>query len=363
MYSRPNIYVAQWCIAGNSNAPSLEKIRNGWSGTEKPLVEHMNWILNRIDGSIGYLLQGSVEWGEEVDYPAGKLVSFEGNLYRSLQTNTNKPVSNKTYWEPAFYSTANGLSLAEEVRKIKEEDGYLNKYLKISDPVTTARIKAGSYQADIGLASSTLFNVGYSFKGYNTTGMYLNGTAIAFTVGGDIKLSIPAAAPTLTDKSTTAATTDWVQRLLDERIGSIDMTANRLPIGSIFITVNELNPSATLGYGTWVRFAEGQVIVGKSTKEADADWKKAVYNTFGSDTHALTKNEAPPHQHGIGFNYEKEAGAGFGYGFQNVTTGREYLDAIGAWSTAEGLTESVGGGAAHNNVQPSIVANIWRRTA
>lgn len=366
MYNRPINYQVQWASAGTPLVPTFEKIRNGWTGNEKPLVQHMNWILNRIDGAIGYFLQGAADWGPEVDYPAGKLISYEGELYRSLQTvpaSAKIEITNTEYWEPAYFSTGSGESLAEEIRKIKEEDGYLSKYLKISDPVTPARMKAGSYQADRGVASENSFNMGYSFSGYNTTGMFLNNTTLTFTVGSNTRLTIPASVPTLEDKSTNVATTDWVQRLIESKIGEIDITANRLPVGSIYISINNQNPNATLGYGTWVRFAQGQVIVGVSDEVSDPSWTKQVLNEFGEYNVQLTTDQMPAHYHGYpsDVNLKKH----FELELYNDVKSRydAYSTANNEYLSGNYRTTTEGNSQAHNNTQPSITAFIWRRTA
>lgn len=362
MYNRPINYEVQWASTGTPLKPSTEKIRNGWSGAEKPLVQHMNWILNRIDGAIGYFLEGAVEWGEEVNYPSGKLVAFQGELYRSIQPSTNKLVTNTTYWEKAFFSTIDGKNIQDEIDKILNQDGYLTKYLKVSSPVSPNRLDIGSVQANVGLAETNSYNMGYSFDGYNTTGMFLNGTTLTFLIGGVTRLTVPSAVPLLTDKSSNVATTDWVQRLIEEKIGSIDTTANRLPVGAVFFSVNEQNPNATLGYGTWVRFAEGQVLVGKSTIASHPSWKKEVYNTFGSDSHQITQQEMPTHYHG--YAGDDQLGVAFSLElYNNFQSSYDAQSGYGKYRSKYYRTTSDGGNQAHNNVQPSIVVNIWRRTA
>lgn len=348
MYDRPINYEIQWGQSGNAYPLTPEKIKSGWNGNEKPMVEHMNWLLNRIDGAIGYFLQGVVHWGAETEYKQGEIINHEGSLYRCIKQSKGYGVDNTEYWEPAFLTYNQGLDLSEEIRKIKEVDGYLDKYLKVSNPVTTARMYAGSFEANVGLSTVSSFNFGYSFSGYNTTGMYLNGTTLTFRIGGATKLTIPAADPTLEDRTSSVATTEWVQRLIDQKIGSIDITANRLPVGSVFITVSEANPAGILGYGTWVRFAEGEVIVGRSTNSAHPAWTKTTFSRYGAFTHQLTIAELPSHTHRVG-----------GYGGTSGGGGAAAGHDRGDIST----TRATGENQPHNNVQPSIVANIWRRTA
>lgn len=370
MYARPINYSLQWASSGVRNPPTQEKITYGWTGAEKPMVEHLNWIFNRIDGAIGYLLQGVPRWGSEVDYSTGDIVNSGGKLYVAISANSNKPVTNTTYWKESFYSSIDGETLEDEISNIKNTDGYLNKYLKISDPATPNRVRAGSYVAKSGVPLSPNYNVGYGFStalmGESLmTGMYLNDTTIEFRIGNTIKASVPSAVPALTDSSNNVATTDWVQRLIESKIGTIDVTASRLPVGAVFICVNDQNPNALLGYGTWVRFAEGQVIVGKSTKDTDPAWTKTTYNAFGSNGVTLLESNLPPHGHST-------AGSTVAGGTESMIprsggqgTWSWIFTGVGRANTPDDtfMTSKVGNSVPVSVVQPSIVANIWRRTA
>lgn len=43
------------------------------------------------------------------------------------------------------------------------------------------------------------------------------------------------------------------------------------PVGSIFISVNDVNPSELLGYGTWESFGAGKVLTGFDASDPDFD--------------------------------------------------------------------------------------------
>jgi len=65
------------------------------------------------------------------------------------------------------------------------------------------------------------------------------------------------------------------------------------PVGSIFITLSNINPSETLG-GEWRHVAEGRCLVGVST-ERDITLRK----TGGSATTIINEVNLPPHVHNI----------------------------------------------------------------
>ena len=122
------------------------------------------------------------------------------------------------------------------------------------------------------------------------------------------------------------------------------------PVGSIYTNAAvSTNPSTLLGFGTWVKFGEGKVLVSQDGTDADFN---VLGETGGSKTHTLTENEMPSHNHTVygGNNYD-------------VTTTNYGITSIQNDSVRTKVTTSAGGDAAHNNVQPYIVVYMWKRTA
>jgi len=122
------------------------------------------------------------------------------------------------------------------------------------------------------------------------------------------------------------------------------------PVGSIYINAAvTTNPATLLGFGTWTAFGTGRVIVGYNASDTDFD---ALQETGGAKTHTLTTAEMPSHTHtsSLRGNGEDE--------LQNIPSASDNTDPSLTMTTA-----ATGGGGAHNNVQPYIVAYMWRRTA
>lgn len=116
---------------------------------------------------------------------------------------------------------------------------------------------------------------------------------------------------------------------------------NIYPIGSIYTSINETNPSNLFG-GTWEQLKD-RFLLGAG----DIYTNGAV---GGEATVTLTIEEMPAHTHTTGRT--KSGGSG-----TNI-----YVPATsGAESPVE--TTSTGGGAAHNNMPPYLVVYMWKRIA
>ena len=132
------------------------------------------------------------------------------------------------------------------------------------------------------------------------------------------------------------------------------MLAN-YPVGSIYFSIDSVNPSTKFG-GTWVAWGAGRVPVG--VNETDSDFN-AVEKTGGEKTHVLTVSEMPAHSHTMDSAVSTQASV--------VSTDTGLYSGSGAITfTAIGTvneTNEIGGGVAHNNLQPYITCYMWKRTA
>lgn len=179
-------------------------------------------------------------------------------------------------------------------------------------------------------------------------------------------------------------------------------------IGHIYMSADPTNPATLFGFGTWVAFGAGRVLVGFDAGQSEFD---AVEKTGGTKTHALTVAEMPahghvqdshnhtqnahthiqdahnhiqdPHSHVITSQTATTGGAtSYEHGVldtssaeaeatettnpatatnQAATATTQNATAVNQAATA--TNQNTGGGAAHNNLAPFIVVHLFKRTA
>jgi hypothetical protein len=167
----------------------------------------------------------------------------------------------------------------------------------------------------------------------------IDGTAIGATTASTV------AATTITGTTVTASgnvnTTGG-----ELQINGTNVLEKVYPVGSIYINASvSTNPATLLGFGTWVAFGAGKVIVGLDSSDTDFD---TAEETGGAKTHTLSISEIPSHTHSLSTS-DNPGGTGA-------------IEVAGGAPTSTQTTQATGGGGAHNNLQPYIVAYMWKRT-
>ena len=129
------------------------------------------------------------------------------------------------------------------------------------------------------------------------------------------------------------------------------------PIGAIYMSVNNINPSTFIG-GSWEEWGAGRVAVGVDSTQTEFNQPEKI---GGEKSHKLTINEMPKHIHekvyvtGIPLTLNSNSGSDA----INVAQG-----AGGASSKINGIyTGENGGGQSHNNLQPYITCYMWKRNS
>ena len=174
-----------------------------------------------------------------------------------------------------------------------------------------------------------------------------------------------ATTQTSTDSSTKLATTAFVQTVLQALY----------PVGTVYTNAtSSTNPATLLGFGTWVAFGAGKVMVGLDSGDATFS---TVGNTGGSKdaivvshTHTATSTVTDPtHRHNVGSQdstadpggdpgkqeFVRDSGSGTG-----PTTYTNYASTGISVSTSLSTT---GSSATNANLPPYVVVYLWKRTA
>lgn len=144
-------------------------------------------------------------------------------------------------------------------------------------------------------------------------------------------------------------------------VGLINSTITpSFPVGSVYINaLTTANPASILGFGTWVQFGQGRVLIG-------IDFSDPLFNSMGNVggskdsvvvSHSHSIND-PGHIHSI----NTKAGVGQG------AAGPNYIQQnFGSMNTNAALTNisvnATGSSGTNANLQPYVTVAMWVRTA
>ena len=154
------------------------------------------------------------------------------------------------------------------------------------------------------------------------------------------------------------------------------------PVGFVITTTGNQNPNQMWAGTTWERYAAGRVLMGAGSYiENGVTYTYTNGATGGEVKHPLTADEMPSHSHSAscstaGAHYHgcfgdngknpygiydsAENHAGSSGADWNNPTGRTSTDGNHSHTITIGAT---GGNGSHENRQPYVVVNFWRRTA
>ena len=140
-----------------------------------------------------------------------------------------------------------------------------------------------------------------------------------------------------------------------------------LPIGSIYLSVNNINPGSIFG-GTWERIKDKFLLTAGDTYSAGSTGGASTHNHTTAG-HTLTINEMPSHDHNVFYNTNDS-----GYAIAEVmgttrtsTTNKQ----SNQWGEFHVWTSSKGGGASHSHgdtgssssMPPYLVVYAWKRVS
>lgn len=135
------------------------------------------------------------------------------------------------------------------------------------------------------------------------------------------------------------------------------------PLGSIYLSTSDLNPSTFFG-GLWEQIAQGKTLIGVGTGTDINEVSKtfAVGDTGGEYEHTLTVDEMPNHQHDVNdFSYGKQGITVTGYNDASGWNTPSIRSLTGAGSSGTLMAAPAGKGLSHNNMPPYLAVFIWKR--
>jgi microcystin-dependent protein len=205
-------------------------------------------------------------------------------------------------------------------------------------------------------------------------------TPIKYRIVGDVEgeLSASATIEIVTDVTAgtpvNAANLNKLEQGLVDLQSDIDNVLSRAhPVNSIYTSTVSTDPADVFGFGTWIPFGAGRVLVGFDSEQTEFD---TAEETGGAKTHTLTTPQIPSHthtqnahthsqnahNHNVGGEFLSNAGGDSGTRLvSGGTTNTSSTTATNQNTTA--VNQNTGGGQAHNNLQPYIVVYFWKRTS
>lgn len=194
--------------------------------------------------------------------------------------------------------------------------------------------------------------------------------------------NVPSVVPSTAGNFMKSDGTNWTSATpvkADVGLGNVDNTSDATkkadilatvyPVGSIYTATVSTNPGTLFGFGTWVAYGQGQVLVGK----ASSGTFSTAGSTGGAETHTLTSSESgiATHTHGVtdpGHNHTINGGGLSAGNVRPAQSGAGYSGSqTNVNSNTTGITidnvDGASASSAHNNLQPYIVVYIWNRTA
>jgi hypothetical protein len=185
-----------------------------------------------------------------------------------------------------------------------------------------------------------------------------------FAVGGNLTVTGTATGVTATfgDSTTKFATTAFVQAAL----------VAIYPVGSIYTNAtNNTNPGTLFGFGTWVAFGAGRVMVGFNGSDPLFD---AAEETGGSKdaivvshSHTATSSVSDPgHLHSLPMDASGSLSGQSLYQTPNPDAGYSTARPTGTNTTGITVSTSIsteGSSGTNANLQPYITVYMWKRTA
>ena len=144
----------------------------------------------------------------------------------------------------------------------------------------------------------------------------------------------------------------------------INLALSMYPVGSIYLSVNNVNPGTIFG-GTWEQIQDRFLLAAGSTYAGGATGGTASH-THTTAGHTLTVNEMPSHTHTLqrnvpyGMPGNDTSGSGSG---SNSPYYKESYSPFTILATGGGASHSHGNTGSSSSLPPYLAIYVWKRTA
>jgi hypothetical protein len=187
----------------------------------------------------------------------------------------------------------------------------------------------------------------------NVTGDLTGNATNAATVTTTVASGATGTTQTFGTSNTTIATTAFVQAALQALH----------PVGSIYTSTSATNPGTSFGFGTWVAFGAGRVLIGNGGGFSAGATGGSADAIVVSHNHTASSSVSDP---GHAHTYDRPLGQ-VGYN-QGGSQSVPYPQSVSTSTASTGISvstsiTSTGSSGTNANLQPYVVVYMWNRTA
>jgi hypothetical protein len=171
-----------------------------------------------------------------------------------------------------------------------------------------------------------------------------------------------ATTPSGGDNTTKVATTAFTTSAISAALQVV------YPIGSIYTSTVSTNPNTLFGFGTWVAFGAGRVLIGNGGGYTAGATGGSADAVVVSHTHTASSAVTDPgHAHNVQLKYDNGSGDGYSVAAGAGTGSNLVLLSPGTNTATTGISvattiTSAGVSGTGANLQPYVVVYMWNRT-